>query len=367
LGLQPRPEIIGLKKSEHGGPDYGELETLGIDPSEVVDFSVSSNPYGPPPGIRAVITGQRIDIYPDSSASELRHRLADRMGVSPGNILAGSGSTELIRLAALAYLGQDDAALIIEPTFGEYEVACRIMGANVIRLRLAEDSGFTLDLDRAINLLKQHSPQVVFLCNPNNPTGNYMGREEFGDLLAAAADSLVILDEAYVAFVDARWSWRDMIEDSNLLVLRSMTKDYALAGLRLGYAIAREEIIDTLRRICPPWNVNSIAQQAGIVALQQDEFLERSRTKMATAKRYLVAELTRLGFHCVPSDANFFLVEVGDASAFRRRLLEKGIQVRDCASFGLPRHIRIAPRGLKACRRLMTAIQEARGEDESGR
>ena len=363
MGLQPRSEISGLKKSEHGGPNYAELEALGISPGEVIDFSVSSNPNGPPPGVRATIKSQRIDIYPDSGASEFRRQLADKIMVSPRNILAGSGSTELIRLAALAYLSKGDRAVIIDPTFGEYEVACNLMGAHIIRERLPAENGFTLDIAKTIYCIRKHKPQVVFVCNPNNPTGNYIGQEEFSNLLAAAADSLVVLDEAYIAFVGNTWSWQDMIEDSNLLVLRSMTKDYTLAGLRLGYAIAREEIIDTLRSVCPPWNVNSVAQLAGTVALQQDEFLDKSRIKVARAKAYLIEELTRLGYYCLPSDANFFLVEVGSASNFRQRLLEKRIVVRDCTSFGLPGHIRIAPRGLEACRKLINAIKELHGEE----
>jgi histidinol-phosphate aminotransferase len=362
LVLKPRPEISNLRVSEHGGPNYGELEALGLSPGEVIDFSVSSNPNGPPPGLRIGAKDVHIDRYPDSEAGEMRRCLAQKLGVMTRNILVGSGSTELIRLATLAYLGRGDRAIIIEPTFGEYEVACHIMGASIIRQRLVEENGFTLDVDRTIELIRQHRPQVIFICNPNNPTGHYLDRTRFERILATASDCLVILDEAYILFVDSAWSWIDMIGNHNLLVLRSMTKDYTLAGLRLGYAIAREDIISTLRRVCPPWNVNSVAQRAGILALQQDEFLERSRALAAKGKNYLVQELTRLGLRCLPSEANFFLVEVGNASDFRQWLLRKKILVRDCTSFGLPHHIRIAPRGLRKCQQLVSAIKELQGE-----
>ena len=365
MSLQPRPEIRDLKISEHGGLNYSELETLGLSPNEVIDFSVSSNPNGPPPGIMSKTRDVKIARYPDSGANELRRRLSQKLGVQPRNILIGSGSTELIRLAALAYLGKDDSSMIIEPTFGEYEVACNIMGASIVRQRLAEEDGFTLDINKTRELIQRHSPRVIFICNPNNPTGNYIGQEEFNRLLAVAGDSLVILDEAYIVFVEHAWFSPPMVEGNNLLVLRSMTKDYTLAGLRLGYAIAGDEIIDSLRRVCPPWNVNTVAQQAAIFALQQDEFLKRSRVMVARGKDYLVRQLTRLGLRCLPSEAHYFLVEVGDAADFRQRLLRKKILVRDCTSFGLPRHIRIAPRDLKLCRQLVAAIKEVQREERN--
>ena len=358
MPLQPRPEIASLKLCEHGGLNYSELEVLGIAPNDVIDFSVGSNPNGVPPGVRPTAKGIRITRYPDSETNSLRRRLAQKLGVTPRNVLVGNGSTELIRLAVLAYLGKGDRAMLIKPTFGEYEVACNIVGASVISQQLLEEDGFKLDIDKTEELIKQHVPRIIFICNPNNPTGNYLSHKEFGRIVSAAGDSLLILDEAYITFVDKAWSSLNMIEKGNLLILRSMTKDYALAGLRLGYAIAHEEIINSLRRVCPPWNVNAVAQQAGIVVLQHDRYLEQSCAMVARNKSFLVEELTRLGFRCLPSKANFFLVEVGNATDFRQRLLAKKILVRDCTSFGLPQYIRIAPRNLKRCRKLVAAIKE---------
>jgi len=363
VALRPRPEIQGLRIAEHGGLDYAELETLGISADEVVDFSVSSNPHGPPPGVRAAINGRGIETYPDSLSAGLCRALAGCLGVAPENILAASGSTELIRLTALAYLDSGSSAAMLAPTFGEYEVACRIAGADIIRVPLLEEETFRLDVDRAVDLIAAERPRVVFLCNPNNPTGGYLGRGEVDRLLAAAPDSLFVLDEAYVAFVDEAWPWQDMVLERNMVVLRSMTKDYTLAGLRLGYGVGRKDVIDALRRVCPPWNVSSVAQRAGIVAVRQEGFVEASRARIAMAKAYLTRSLSRLGFRCVPSSANYFLVEVGDARYFRRQLLRKRFLVRDCTSFGLPSYVRIAPRTLGACRRLIAAIEEIQQED----
>jgi histidinol-phosphate aminotransferase len=151
-----------------------------------------------------------------------------------------------------------------------------------------------------------------------------------------------------------------MIEGNNLLVLRTMTKDYALAGLRLGYGVAKEEITASLRRICPPWNVNALAQKAGLIAIAREEHLEHCQARLRKTKNYLVTELSGLGLPPLPSEANFFLVNVGDASWFRRELLKRRMLVRDCTSFSLPHYIRIAPRTLPECRSLVTAITEIR-------
>jgi len=358
LSLLLREELKGITPSPHGGIDYIELEALGIAPEEILDFSANLNPFGPPPRVREALSKVDIAHYPASGASRLRRCLSEKIGVAPENILMGSGSTELIRLAALAYFAQGDQVLVIEPTFGEYEVACNIIGASLIRQRLSVEKGFQLNVKETIELIHRHCPKGIFISNPNNPTGQYLLQEEFKELLNVSNDFLVVLDEAYITFVDNAWSSLNMIEGNNLLVLRSMTKDYALAGLRLGYGIAQREIIDTMRRICPPWNVNAIAQQAGIIAMREEGYLKRCQVELKEAKDYLIVELSRLGFSLIPSEANFFLVEVGDARGFRHNLLKHKILVRDCTSFGLPSYIRIAPRTLPECYRLVAAIRE---------
>jgi histidinol-phosphate aminotransferase len=347
---------------QHGGIDYAELDSLGVAPEEIIDFSANLNPFGPPPGVREALSKIEFAHYPDSEAMQLRRCLSEKLSMAPENILISSGSTELIRLVALTYLGRGDRVLIIEPTFGEYEVACHIAGASLIKQRLLAGNTFQLKVGETTELIQRHRPKGIFIANPNNPTGQYLSRTEFNELLNISRDSLIVLDEAYITFVDNAWSSLDMIGGNNLLILRSMTKDYALAGLRLGYGVAREEIIADLRRVCPPWNVNAIAQQAGIIAIKDEGYLKRCQTELRKARDYLVAELSHLDLPPLPSEANFFLVEVGDARGFRRNLLEHKILVRDCTSFGLPSYVRIAPRTLPECRRLVAAIREMRSK-----
>ncbi|MFQ5996260.1 MAG: pyridoxal phosphate-dependent aminotransferase [Dehalococcoidales bacterium] len=366
MSLPPRPEIANLKVCPHGGINYAELKALGIAPEAVLDFSVCTNPFMPPPGIRKMLNHVAIEQYPDCEATELRERLSERLMVSPENILAGSGTTELIRLIALAYFSPGDSILIIEPTYGEYEVAAQIAGAESIKQWARVENNFAPEVEDTIALIKEHHPKAVFICNPNNPTGKYFSRPEIEMVLAAIGDGLLILDEAYLAFVEKPWSSLDLASQGNVVILRSMTKEYGLAGLRLGYTIARQEITDNLRRVRPPWNVNAVAQKIGTAVLEAADYLERSKQKISKAKQFLIDGLSRLGFQLLPSDANYFLVRVGDAKSFRTVLLRHGLQVRDCTSFALPEYIRIAPRTLPECRKLIDTMAKLKENGELG-
>ncbi len=354
--LRPKRGMVNLKKGQHGGIDYAEIEALGIDPNDILDFSVCTNPFPLPPGIKETIGTIAIEQYPDSEATELRQRLSERLGVPPENILAGSGTTELIRLIALTYFRKGDRVLILEPTYGEYEITCRIAGARIIRHRAQEADSFTPKIADITDLIQKHRPGGIFICNPNNPTGKYLSRHWIETVIDAINDSLLILDEAYVAFVAESWHSVDLMTRGNVIILRSMTKDYGLPGLRLGYAVACREIIDSLRQVCPPWNVNTVAQEVGKAVLQNEEYLEQSQLKIIEAKQFLISELSQLGFHVLPSDANYFLVKVGSARKFRDSLLKQGMLVRDCSSFGLPEYVRIAPRTMPECEKLIAAI-----------
>jgi histidinol-phosphate aminotransferase len=357
--LQPRQAINKLTLCIHGGINYGELKDLGISPEAILDFSVSCNPFGPPPGIREALATTAIEHYPDPEATELAGSLAKKLNTAPDNLIIGSGSTELIRLIALAYFVPEDLVLIPQPTYGEYETACHLVNAQVLRQPVLKEPNFQLDIVETTDLIRKHQPKGVFLCNPNNPTGQYLAKGLVEQIMSTAKDSLIILDEAYIAFTENAWASLDLIKQGNLVILRSMTKDYALAGLRLGYAIAAEPIISALKQVRPPWNVSVAAQKAGILALNADSHLEECGSKIREAKDFLVQELKHLGLSPIPSQTNFFLVKVGNAAEFRQALLEREILVRDCTSFGLPHYIRLAPRALPECQRLIVAIKEA--------
>lgn len=364
MPLRPKPEIEKLEACPHGGPNWAELSAMGLIPEEVIDFSVSTNPFMPPPGIKEIFNTIDIDHYPDSETTELRQCLSEKLGVAPGNILAGSGAMELIRLIALTYFGHGDSVLILEPTFGEYKVACRIMGSEVFEQWGKAEENFAPRIEETVSLIRQRRPKGVFICNPGNPTGQYLSRQEVETILNACVDCLLVLDEAYIAFTEGSWSSTDLVSRNNVIIMRSMTKDYALAGLRLGYAIANEEIIQNLSKVCPPWNVNVVAQKAGVIALKDTEYLKQCEAKIRQVKYFMIDELGRSGFKLVPSKTNFFLVKVGDGKSFRNALLRHGIMVRDCASFGLTEYVRIAPRTMPECQKLITTIKALKREGE---
>ncbi len=345
--------------------NYAELKAAGISPEALLDFSVCTNPFMPPKEIKEMLLGDfAIDRYPDSEATELRQRLADRLKIMPGNIIVGSGTTELIRLIVLAYFNKGDEILILEPTYGEYELVGQLAGANMVKHRSRAEDGFVPQIEEVIELINQHHPKALFICNPNNPTGRYLPQPEIEKILTAIGDGLLILDEAYLSFVEQPWSSIELISQGNVILLRSMTKDYALTGLRLGYAIASKEITNTLRLVCPPWNVNIVAQQVGVRVLEHEEALDESKQRISEAKKILLKGLSQLGLPPVPSDTHYFLVRAGNAEAFRARLLKHGIQVRDCTSFGLPEFVRISTRTLPECQKLLAVIKELKDKGE---
>ncbi|MEW5762219.1 MAG: histidinol-phosphate transaminase [Bacillota bacterium] len=355
--LTSRRGIEQVERCLHGGVNRAEVRRHGLDPAAVLDFSSNINPLGPPFDVARLL---EVDLaaYPDPAAEELRGLLAARHRVDVGQVFLGNGTAEIIRLLALAYLERGDRMLVMAPTFGEYACAARIAGAEVISCFADEDRAFAPDLDAMAELIRRCRPRMVFLCNPNNPTGYYLGATDFAALLQQAS-GLIVLDEAYVNFVEGAWPSERYLAAGNLMVLRSMTKDYALAGLRLGYALGPREVVRVLERVAPPWNVNAFAQRAGVLALQSDgDYLARMRSAVRQSIAYLRNGLRQRGFSPLKTRANFFLLPVGNAAVYRERLLERGILVRDCASFGLPAYIRIAARPLNECHALLEALQD---------
>jgi L-threonine-O-3-phosphate decarboxylase len=345
-----------IKPATHGALDFAELERLGLDPNDVLDFSVNSNPFGTSPLILEALRSVPVERYPDRESISLRRALSERLDVSPEQILVGNGIAELIQLAAFAFLQREDHAFIVEPTFGEYERSVRLMGANVHRWRALSKNGFVPRVEKIHKRLRQRNMQVVFICNPNNPTGQVIPPEVFGEWADMFPETLFIVDEAYIAFVDEMRS-AVALKRKNILILRSMTKDYAIAGLRLGYALGDEAVVNAMKSFRPAWNVNALAQAAGLAALQSENYLSETLAKLRNEKDALILGLKKLGYEPVPSKTNYFLLPVGSGAQFREKLLRQGILVRDCASFGLPSYVRIATRTQEENTRLLKALQ----------
>ncbi len=341
-----RPHVLGLRPVEHGSVAATELAPFGWRPADVLDFSVNTNPLGPAPAVLRAIQETDWTRYPGDDEMPLRNGLARRAGVIPDEVALGNGSAELLWLIALAVLEPKDRVIVLGPTFGEYARAARSVGANVTEIQMLE------------GLPPAH---LVFVCNPNNPTGVLHSLEDIERLLSEQPDRLLVLDEAYAAFALGGWRSEPLLaKHRNLVILRSLTKDHALPGLRLGYLLAAPEVARAVDAVRPPWSVNTGALRAGLATLEPeaDAHVDRARTVVTAARELLTDGMIRLGYRVRPSAANFVLVDVGDGTAFRRALLPHGIIVRDCTSFGLPGYIRIACRLPGECDKLLDVVRQ---------
>lgn len=332
---------MDVQRVEHGSIRPIEMEKLGVDPSAITDFSSNINPHGPSERVLQSLKRVNIAAYPDPDTLALRRVLAARLNAAVNQILVGNGSVELLWLIAMAYIQRHDQILIVGPAFGEYAHTARMMGGSVTDIDAVEANAFAVPFYEIRSVLHARRWKVVYLCNPNNPTGAEIPVDVILQWADESPDTLFVIDEAYIEFSTSLESMTETILP-NTIVLRSLTKAYALAGLRIGYCVSTEKIVTDLRRICPPWNVNTMAQHAAVVALNDSGHLNRTLGLLREESRKLKSAIANAGFTIMPSTTHFFLVNVDDASGTRDFLLKQGIVVRDCTSFGLPSMIRIA-------------------------
>ncbi|GHO95294.1 aminotransferase [Reticulibacter mediterranei] len=353
----------------HGAIDYGELAQLGLHPSEILDFSVNSNPYGTSSTVHEAIAQVALDRYPDRACLQLRRAILEYelsgVDLSMSSLLCGNGSSELLWAAARAFLAPDKKAMIVAPTFGEYRAASLATGATISEFRRAETQRFQPDLIELQARIVREKPDVVWLCNPNNPTGVWMEQEQLAQVLQACSNvgTLLIVDESYWRFVTPPVSYTAVTLlqggiNEHLLVLRSLTKDFALAGVRLGYVVGSSGRIGLVQRQLPSWNVSGFAQAAGVAVLADRAHLATTLAALTVEREAFFAALREADLHVLPSRTHFCLINVDDAQHVRQELLKRRLLVRDCTSFGLPRFIRVATRPAHEWRQLVQALQE---------
>jgi threonine-phosphate decarboxylase len=363
-----RDNIKNLKPCVHGGDVLDAAGKSGLRREEILDFSSSVNPLGPSEkALEAAKKGfKEIPAYPDSNCFELRQAIASHFsGISKNNVVIGNGSTELIYLFAEAFLKKGEVALIPAPTFGEYESAVRKTGETAKFVKL--DKNF--NVDGSVYIREMAGAKMVFLCNPNNPTSILIPNETLTGIveLALEQDSLVFLDEDFLEFVENEKALSLISKIKrypNLFILRSFTKIFGLTGLRAGYGIASEEIINVLSCAKIPWNVNCLAQAAAVAALKDEEHLRVTRELIKKEKTQLLTELEQFrSFKVYPPDANFFFIDIRKsgltATELANKLLQQGILIRDCTSFrGLDQYyIRVAVKTRSENERLIEALK----------
>jgi threonine-phosphate decarboxylase len=353
----------------HGGTVFAQARALGIAPEELLDFSASINPLGPAPGVREAVCSafEKVLHYPDRESFELRRALADVHRVGIDNLVVANGSTELIYL--LPRLLPGAKGLIIAPAFSEYAQALNRAGWQTDHLLLSSGDGFALSLEKLAKRLAEGF-DLLFLCNPANPTGTLLPATMIEEILRLSrrAGTFLVLDEAFMDFCEDASAKGLIAESGGGIVLRSMTKFYAIPGLRLGYAVGHPDIIGRCVENLEPWSVNTPAQVAGVASLASDGYRERTIGYVSVEREALARGLAGLpGLTPFPSAANYLLVEMRNAltaAELRNRLLEKRILIRDCANFqGLDgRFFRVAVRSGEENRRLLVALAEVLGE-----
>jgi threonine-phosphate decarboxylase len=350
----------------HGGNIYEVARQYGVREEAIIDFSSNINPLGPSPRVLRALRSQLhcISRYPELHAPGLTRDLARVHGLPEETIAVGNGSTALIYLLPSALAPAN--ALVLHPTFSEYERALGLGGCQVDGIMREEADGFKAPWPQLFEGLRRGYAAIV-LCNPNNPTGDVMDKAELCEFVEEAGryGTLVIVDEAFMDFHEEASMKQEVLRQGNLLVLRSMTKCFALAGLRLGYLVAPPPLAKRLREAEEPWAVSALAEIAGRESLKDRRYLQRTLALIATERQYLRDQLAQIpGVRVFPSVANFLLLKLTrpgwDAPRLQQALIPREILIRDCSSFpGLGRsYIRIAVRGRNDNQRLVTALQE---------
>jgi histidinol-phosphate aminotransferase len=326
-----------------GKPIAETARELGLAEADILKMASNENPLGSSPRALAAIRGAlgELHYYPDGSGFELKAILARKLGLRPENFVLGNGSNDILELAARAFLTPADSAIYSRHAFLVYALVVQAIGAKAIEVP-AKDYGTDLD---AIAAAMRSDTKIVFLANPNNPTGTFTpwaGLERF--IASVPRHVLVVLDEAYGEYLpdDLKSPAQEWLgRFPHLVVSRTLSKAFGLAGLRVGYGFAHPAVAEIMNRVRQPFNVNHLAMVAACAALEDADFIEESRVVNATGRVQLEAGFRRLGLEYIPSFGNFITVRVGDAARVYDSMLREGVIVRPIAGYGMPEHLRV--------------------------
>jgi len=336
--------IRAIAPYQPGKPISELAREMGLDEAGIIKLASNENPLGVSPlaqrAIRSVLDG--LARYPDGNGFELKQALSRRYGVAPENIVLGNGSNDVLELAARAFLTPQSSAVYSQHAFAVYPLAVQAMGARGIEVPA---KNFGHDLDAMLHAISPDT-RLVFVANPNNPTGTLVPPARLEAFIAALPGHvLLVLDEAYNEYlapelVADTMGW--LKKYSNLLITRTFSKVYGLAGLRVGYAFGAPGVADLMNRVRQPFNVNSVSLAAAAAALEDADFVRRSYELNRTGMAQITAELQRLGIEYIPSSGNFVSFRTQDARSVYQKLLKAGVIVRPIASYGMPDYLRVS-------------------------
>ena len=336
--------IRAIAPYQPGKPIAELAREMGLDPSMIVKLASNENPMGASPRALAAIENQLMELarYPDGGGFDLKRALGERLGVPPGRIVLGNGSNDVLEMAARAFLAPGTSAVYSQYAFAVYPLAVQATGAQGIETP-AKDWGH--DLDAMLAAIRPDT-RLVFIANPNNPTGTLVDGDALKAFVAQVPAQVgIVLDEAYFEYLpdelrNDSLAWVDA--HPNLMVMRTFSKAYGLAGLRVGYAVCHEQVADLLNRVRQPFNVNSLAQAAAIAALEDEAFLDHCLRINRQGMTQLTHGLEQMGVSYIPSHGNFLCCHVGDAARVNRSLLERGVIVRPVGGYGMHEHLRVS-------------------------
>jgi histidinol-phosphate aminotransferase len=373
------PFLENLPVYQPGRPIEEVARELGLNPDGIIKLASNENPLGPSRlGLAAMRQAlKQVNLYPDGNAFYLKQKLAAKLGVTPANLILGNGSNEVIEMIGHALLGGGGATatslgdggvaataevVVSQYCFAVYPIVTALFGAKLV---VVPAKNHAHDLDAMLAAITPNT-RIVFVANPNNPTGTTAGREELARFVnAVPANVLLALDEAYIEFLNEPLDLLPEIRNGNkpnLLLMRTFSKIYGLAGLRIGYGIGHPDFIAALEKIRQPFNINSVAQTGALAALDDTKHVEKTRKVNSRGLRLYARTFRKLGLEFVPSQANFILVRVGDGQRVFGELQKLGVIVRPMGGYQLPEWIRISIGTTKENQRCLEALKSVLGQ-----
>lgn len=353
--------IRSIAPYQPGKPISDLARDKGLEPSQIVKLASNENPLGVSPNAHMAMMDALDEIarYPDGNSVSLRDAVCEKFNVTPSQLVFGNGSNDILELSARAFLAPGDEAVYSQHAFAVYSLVTQAVGATGVVVPAKE---FGHDLD-AMLLAITPKTRMVFVANPNNPTGTLIGKVELKKFLSLVPKhTLIILDEAYDEYLTDELKAESigwLAEFDNLVISRTFSKAYGLAGLRVGFGLTSSAIADLMNRVRQPFNVNSIAQAAAVASLGDDEFVERTRALNQAGMVQITQGLEKLGLTFIPSFANFVSFKVADARGVYERLLNQGVIVRPIANYEMPDYLRVSIGLFSENARFLEALAEA--------